>query len=71
VAAAPRAQQVLREQIAIRPARYPDYHKDLIGILNDAIRAIGDSAEKGKRRRDLSEAIKAKASQLPTSGADR
>lgn len=69
MAAAPRAQQVLREQIAIRPDRYAGYHKDLIEILNDALRSIGDSTEKSKRRRDLAEAIKAKASQLPTTEA--
>jgi hypothetical protein len=66
MAAVPRAQQVLREQIAIRPDRYSGYHKDLIEILNDALRSVGDSTEKSKRRRDLAEAIKAKASQLPT-----
>lgn len=69
MAAAPRAQQVLREQISIRPERYPGYHKDLIEILNDLIRSIGDSAEKSKRRRDVTDAIKAKASQMPASGA--
>lgn len=66
MASVPRAQQVLTSQVAIRPERYPGYHKDLIEILNAALRAIGDSAEKTKRRRDLAEAIKAKASQLPT-----
>jgi hypothetical protein len=50
----------------MRAERYPGYHKDLVEILNGALRAIGDSAEKTKRRRDLAEAIKAKASQLPT-----
>lgn len=66
MAAAPRAQQVLREQIAIRPDRYDGYHKDLIEILNGTLRAIADSTEKGRRRRDLAEAIKAKASRMPT-----
>jgi hypothetical protein len=42
----------------------------LIDILNDALRAIGDSAEKSKRRRDLADAIKSKASQIPRAGAD-
>lgn len=69
MAAAPRAQQVLREQIAIRPSRYAGYHKDLVEILNDALRAVSDSTEKTKRRRDLTDAIKAKASQLPTAEA--
>lgn len=67
--AAPRAQQVLREQIEVVPERYAGYHKDLIEILNDALRSIGDSTERTKRRRDLVEAIKAKASRLPTSEA--
>lgn len=64
MAAAPRAQQVLQEQIAIRPDRYDGYHKDLIDILNAALRAIGDSAEKSRRRRDLTDAINAKASRM-------
>ncbi len=66
MAAAPRAQKVLREQIHITPARYDGYHKDLIEILNGALRAIADSTEKGRRRRDLADAIKAKASRMPT-----
>lgn len=67
MAAAPRPQQVLREQIEILPDRYTGYHKDLIGILNDALRSVGDGTEKSKRRRELIQAINAKASQLPTS----
>lgn len=66
MATVPRAKQVLMSQVAVRPERYPSYHKDLIEILNAAIRAISDSAEKNKRRRDLADAIKAKASQIPS-----
>lgn len=66
MASVPRAQQVLISQVAVRPERYPGYHKDLIEILNAALRAISDSAEKNKRRRDLADAIKAKASQIPS-----
>ena len=64
MASAPRAQQVLKDQIAIRPERYPGYHRDLIDVLNDALRSVADSTEKGRRRRDLGEAIKAKATQM-------
>ena len=68
MASAPRAQQVLRDQIGIRPERYPGYHKDLIEILNDALRTVGDSTDKSKRRRLLADAIKAKASRLSSTG---
>lgn len=64
MASAPRAQQVLRDQIGIRPDRYSGYHKDLLEILNDALRSVSDSTDKSKRRRLLADAIKAKASQL-------
>lgn len=63
---APRAQQVLRDQIGRLPERYGVYHKDLIEILNEELRAIGDGTEKSKRRKSLIEAIKAKASQIPS-----
>lgn len=62
---APRAQQVMREQIGRLPERYGVYHKDLIEILNEELRAIGDGTDKSKRRTKLVEAIKAKASQMP------
>lgn len=71
MASIPRAQQVLTGQVSMRPERYPGYHKDLVEILNAALRAIGNSAEKTKRRRDFAEAIKAKASQLPTAEGDQ
>jgi hypothetical protein len=61
----PRAQQVLRDQIALRPERYTSYHKDLIEILNDELRAIADSVERPRRRKNLVDAIKAKATQIP------
>jgi hypothetical protein len=69
MASVPRAQQVLKDQIGIRPERYAGYHKDLIEILNDALRAIGDSADKTKRRKALADAIKAKASRLAVAGS--
>jgi hypothetical protein len=65
--AAPRAQQVIKEQIALRPERYPKYHKDLIELLNEELREIGDGASAANRRKKLGDAIKAKASQIPLS----
>lgn len=62
--AAPRAQQVIQEQVMIRSARYEGYHKDLISILNDALRTVSDGAHAAKRQRDIAEAIKAKASRM-------
>lgn len=67
---APRAQQVLRDQIGRVPERYGVYHKDLIEILNEELRAIGDGTEKSKRRKALVDAIKAKATQIPSSESD-
>lgn len=64
MAAAPRAQQVLQQQIALLPERYAGYHRDLIDVLNGALRAVGDAGDRTRRRRELSEAIKAKASQI-------
>jgi len=69
MASIPRAQQVLKEQIVLRAERYPGYYKDLMELLNDNLRAIADSTDRSKRRRDLLEGIKAKASQIPSSGA--
>lgn len=68
--AAPRAQQVIQEQVLIRPVRYEGYHKDLIAILNDALRAVGDGTGTTKRRGEIAEAIRAKASQVPSKGED-
>lgn len=68
MASAPRAQQVLKDQIAIRPMRYAGYHKDLIEILIDALRSVGDGTDRAKRRRLLTDAIKAKASRLASTG---
>lgn len=65
--AAPRAQQVMKEQVLIRPARYEGYHRDLIAILNAAIKAVGDGANAPKRQRDIAEGIKAKASRMKSS----
>lgn len=68
--APPRAQQVIQEQVLIRPERYGDYHRDLITILNEAIRGIADGSGATKRRKDISDAIRAKASQMPAVRAD-
>jgi len=62
--AAPRALQVIKENVVLRPDRYADYHSDLIGLLNDALTAAGDGLSRTQRRRDLGDNIKAKASQI-------
>lgn len=62
--AAPRAQQVIQEQVLVRAARYEGYHKDLVTILNDALRSVADGASAPKRQRDIAEAIKAKATRI-------
>ena len=64
--AAPRAQQVIHDQVLIRPDRYPGYHADLISLINNALSALGDGASAPKRRKDLADAVRAKASQMPS-----
>jgi hypothetical protein len=67
----PRAQQVVQEQVLIRPVRYSGYHKDLIMILNEALRNSGEGAGMAKRRKELADAIRAKASQMPSTEEDQ
>jgi hypothetical protein len=62
--AAPRALEVIRENVILRPERYSRYHTDLVGLLVDALTAAGDGLSTTQRRRDLAEAVKAKASQI-------
>ena len=62
--AAPRALQVIRENVIMRPERYANYHTDVVELLVAALTAAGDGLSTTQRRRDLSEAIKAKASQI-------
>ena len=40
--AAPRALQVIKDNVILRPDRYADYHTDLVGLLSDALTAAGD-----------------------------
>lgn len=61
---APRALQVLKDNVMLRPTRYPAYHTDLVGLLRDALTAAGDGLSATQRRRDLADAVKAKASQI-------
>ena len=63
-----RAQQVVQEQVLIRPERYAGYHKDLIMILNDSLRSASEGTSPARRRRELAEAVRAKASQMPAIG---
>jgi len=63
-----RAQQVVQEQVLIRPERYPGYHKDLVIILNDALRSAGEGTGSPKRRKELAEVVRAKASQMLSAG---
>jgi hypothetical protein len=69
--AAPRAQQVVQEKVLIRPDRYAGYHRDLIAILNEALRASGEGVGAAKRRKDLADVIRAKASQIPSEEASQ
>ena len=62
--AAPRALQVIKENVILRPDRYADYHTDLVVLLSDALTAAGDGLSAAQRRRDLADAVKAKASQI-------
>lgn len=62
--AAPRALHVIRENVILRPERYGNYHTDLVGLLVDALTAAGDGLSTTQRRRDLADAVKAKASQI-------
>lgn len=62
--AAPRALQVIKDNVTLRPYRYDGYHADILGLLNDALTAAGDGLSATQRRRDLAEAIKAKASTI-------
>lgn len=62
--AAPRALQVIKENVILRPDRYVDYHTDLVGLLVEALTAAGDGLSDTQRRRDLADAVKAKASQI-------
>lgn len=62
--AAPRPVQVIKDNIGLRPERYDGYHADLVSLLNDALTAVGDGAGATQRRRDLVDAIKAKASTI-------
>jgi|LakMenEpi03Aug12_release.lakeMendotaPanAssembly.Ray.scaffolds.fasta_scaffold374583_2 hypothetical protein len=63
---APRALQVLQENVKLRPTRYPDYHADLVLLLREALTAVGDGLSATQRRRDLADAVTAKASQIGT-----
>ena len=63
-----RTRQVVQDQISNRPERYPGYHTDLINILNEAIRSAGEGTGSAKRRKELAEAVRAKASQMPSTG---
>lgn len=60
----PRALQVLKDNVRLRPNRYPDYHTDLVILLRDALAAAGDGLSATQRRRDLADSVKAKASQI-------
>lgn len=65
--AAPRALQVIKDNVILRPDRYANYHTDLVGLLSDALTAAGDGLSATQRRRDLADAVKAKASQIGSS----
>jgi hypothetical protein len=65
--AAPRALQVTKENVTLRPERYDGYHADLVELLSDALTAAGDGLSKIQRRRDLTDAVKAKASTIGSS----
>ena len=62
--AAPRALQVIKENVNFRPDRYADYRTDLVNLLNDALTGAGGGLSATQRRQELSEAVKAKASQI-------
>lgn len=64
--AAPRAIQVIKDNVGLRPERYDGYQADLVSLLGDALTAAGDGASTTQRRRDLTDAIKAKASTIGT-----
>ena len=59
---------MIQEQVLIRPERYAGYQKDLIGILHGALLSVAEGASTTKRRKDLADAIKAKASRLNEPG---
>lgn len=63
-----RSQQVVQEQVLLSPDRYPTYREDLISLLNMALRSVSDGAPPAKRRKELSDGIKAKTSQMPAGG---
>jgi hypothetical protein len=62
--AAPRALQVIKDNVTLRPERYDGYHADLVGLLSDALTSAGDGLSTTQRRRDLADAVKAKASTI-------
>ena len=64
--AAPRAIQVIKDSVGLRPERYDGYHVDLVNMLVDALTAAGDGLSTTQRRRDLTDAIKAKATTIGT-----
>jgi hypothetical protein len=66
--AEPRVLQVLREQVLIRPERYTGYHRDLLEVLNSAMKAVSDGDNGSKRQKELANEVRAKASRLPVSG---
>jgi hypothetical protein len=59
-----RALQVIRENVNFRPDRYTDYRTDLVNLLNDALTGAGGGLSSTQRRQELSDAVKAKASQI-------
>lgn len=62
--AVPRAQQVIETLVRTLPERYEGYPGDLVEILNQALRTTGDGSSTSRRRKEVSESIRQKATQF-------